>query len=270
MKYSNHLDLGRPPTAVSGPSTSSVVPDDPSADSSGRRGRGFKSRHPDAVVPGEAPTQLSRCLTCFICACAYVIARAVGRHRHGLSSRPKAVSGRQCTHATTPCRKASTTCSREAGRHRPDFAAAQQSPTWTPSTLLRLSPCWINHSGGAGRLSSPRRRSASRRSSSAIHPSSWRTAAVACCTTTRRAKRSSSSREGWSLMRSILRFRAGYGPSTQWRTAAPSLALPRGHRCPSGSPFSASRTRRMSSSGLKERSTSSTTPNEHYGPRHWR
>ncbi|TWD22870.1 hypothetical protein FB570_105270 [Streptomyces sp. T12] len=126
------------------------------------------------------------------------------RHHHGLSSRPSAVSGRQCTPATTPCRRASPTCSRDAGRQRPDFAAAQQSPTWTASTFLRFSPCRSSHSGGDGRISSPRRRSASRRSSSAIHPSSCRTAAVACRTTTRRAKRSRSSRDDWSLTRSIL------------------------------------------------------------------
>lgn len=48
------------------------------------------------------------------------------------------MSGRQWVHASTWCRNASTACSRVTERHRPLFAAAQQSPMCADSTFAAV------------------------------------------------------------------------------------------------------------------------------------
>ncbi|MGX1302315.1 hypothetical protein RKD35_003803 [Streptomyces albogriseolus] len=106
------------------------------------------------------------------------------------------------------------------------------------------------HLGAARPRAAPRprstRRAAARRPSPAARPHGARSAAAPVGTVGRSHVRL----YGWVC---------GYDEGTQWRTVASSLAFPRGHRCPSGSPFSASRTRRMSSSGPADASASSTS-----------
>lgn len=78
-------------------------------------------------------------------------------------------------------------------------------PAVAPGARRPCSSCRprsTTHSGGGGRISSPRRRSAPRRSETAIQPSICAREAVACWTTTRHANRSSSRRDGESCTHS--------------------------------------------------------------------
>jgi hypothetical protein len=52
-QYSNAADQHRPRTSANGRRPAKITTIDRPARSSGRRGRGFKSRHPDSKTPGQ-------------------------------------------------------------------------------------------------------------------------------------------------------------------------------------------------------------------------
>jgi hypothetical protein len=52
-KYSNRVDRHRLNVTTNGPRRAETTPIDRSARSSGRRGRGFESRHPDSKTPAQ-------------------------------------------------------------------------------------------------------------------------------------------------------------------------------------------------------------------------
>jgi hypothetical protein len=85
-QYSNEADQHRPRTAASGQRRAETTPIDHPARSSGRRGRGFKSRHPDAGTASVGVPSRRRVSLAWLCP------GDLGRLGHPLASRPSLVS----------------------------------------------------------------------------------------------------------------------------------------------------------------------------------